>query len=130
MNLKRKIKNCKRHRVNRHISKLADSLYSAATKAYLDKPSSRVIVGQRVYNIIYFRNGFVPFNIVDGGWLFPDDEVIPDLDTNYGENTPSFEEWMRMFRTGLSKEGQEQLDKIPLSQFAQPELFVKSNIKM
>ncbi len=105
MNLSKKIKNCKRHRANRRIGKLADSFYFAATKVYLDRPSLKMIVGQRVYNIIYFRNGFVPFNIVNGGWLFPEDEfIIPERDTNYAENPPSFDDWYKMFRSGLSKE--------------------------
>lgn len=125
MNLLRKIKNCKRHRANRRIVKLADSYYFAATEVYLDKPSLKIVVGQRTYNIIYFRNGFVPFNIINGGWLFPNDEfIITEKDTSYLENPPSFDDWYKMYRSGLSKEGQEQLNNIPMSRFAQPELYL------
>ena len=120
MKLFRKIKNIKRHRRNKSICKIADGLFDASN---IDKS---IIVSSRLYNIIYFRKGFVPLSIKEFGGIKNDLEIItvPKKVINFYDNESlRYEEWFGLMHQEPSEECKKQLNDIPLSQFVYPEVF-------
>ena len=112
MNLKRKIKNCKRHRRNKTLSIFAEAMFNTSWKA----PEYDFLVHPLIFEIIRFNHfGEIcsklrPSELIDNPFSY-----VLDTESLY-----------RMPRS-LSLEEQEQLSNIPLSYFTQPELEFYNN---
>ena len=110
MKLFKKIKNIKRHKRNKSICKIVDGLFDASNVG------KTTIVSSRIYNIIYFRKGFVPSNIKEFDGIKNDLEIITvpkELTDFYDVNILRYDEWL-----GVSRK-----DSFPDIPSAYPEVF-------
>ena len=109
MNLIRKIKNCQRHKQNKKLSIFAEAMFNVSWRA----SNVNILIHPLIFEIIRFNHfGEICGNLK--GSEFVDNPFSYLLDT---------ESLYRIPRS-LSLEEQQQLEKIPLSVFAQPELYI------
>lgn len=95
MKLFRKIKNIKRHKRNKCLRNLADSVFTEA------RYGNEMIVSPRIYNIIYFRNSPVPSNIKEFGGIKNDMTImtLPKEFTDFYDNEIlKYDEWIGLSR--------------------------------
>ena len=109
MNLKRKIKNCKRHKWNKKLSVFAEAMFNTSWKV----PEFDMLIHPLIFEIIRFNHfGEICSNLRPSEFIDNPFSYLLDTESLY-----------RMPRS-LSLEEQEQFNNIPLSVFAQPELYI------
>ena len=109
MNLKRKIKNCKRHKQNKKLSIFAEAMFNTSWKA----PEFDILIHPLIFEIIRFNHfgeicsKLSPSEFIDNPFSYV-------LDTEPLWKLPR----------SLSLEEQEQLSNIPMPWFTQHELYI------
>jgi len=128
MKLFRKIKHIKRHRANKRFAKYADDIHFAAAECFLNGNENMFIVSPRLYTVMNCRKGCVPKNIKQSP-LNCDNQIITvprDIIEFYNDNELNcLKEWYGIFHKEPSKETVKELEDIPLSQFVNPELYMR-----
>ena len=110
MNLIRKIKNCKRHKQNKTLSMFAEAIFNMSWKA----PEFDMFIHPLIFEIIRFNHfgemcsKLRPSELIDNPFSYV-------LETEPLWKLPRSFSW----------EEQEKLNNIPLSVFAQPELYLR-----
>ena len=130
MNLIRKIKNCKRYRANKHLKESAEYIRWFAESNITKYNGDKIfVINPLMYEVIRFNNNVVPNNIKQSPLIGITEFIITvrTLKDYENEQNKWLKEWCGIPNIKDYPPSQETVDKlscIPLSKFAQPELYI------
>ena len=93
MNLKRKIKNCKRHRNNKHLRDRAELIYWLAMEDNCNNKRKAFVISELLYAIISAMYVTVPDCVKSSGLVDNDYLIVPREIIDFCEDNPA--KWLK-----------------------------------